>query len=144
MKPAACYLCGKFPLNESAGKNCDWVKISDYTEEGLSSLDHSSGLIYFCSDHLTAALQISNSPSTGALKNLREQFPSQDSAKENIDKIKPWWKHFLSGFNWGFKLQPTLLTQSLPSSNNVRGFHFCFTRAPLMNSIYYLLYGEAV
>lgn len=96
MKPAVCCLCGKSALDDSPNKNGDWVEFKNYQEQDSVSLSHPVGLEFFCSEHLSAALDLSNIDSEDALDKLKLIFPCKDSNINNGNHKVSWWKRFIN------------------------------------------------
>ena len=77
MKPAVCCLCGKSALDENALENGDWVEFKNYREKDSVNLTHPLDLEDFCSEHLSAALNVANENSDDALAKLKLFFSFQ-------------------------------------------------------------------
>lgn len=96
MKPAICYLCGKFSSEESAEKKGDWVEFQDYDEKYVHSLSHPQGLEYFCGEHVFAAEQLKNKKSDIALKELENLYPQSKSVERSINPKISWWQRWVN------------------------------------------------
>ncbi len=96
MKPAVCCLCGKSALDDNSNENGDWVEFKNYQEQDSSNLSHPVGLEYFCSEHLSEALNLSKINSNEALDELKLNFPCKDSNIKNESHKMTWWKRFIN------------------------------------------------
>lgn len=99
MKPAVCCMCGKSALDDSPNKNGDWIEFKNYLEQDSASLSHPVGLEYFCSEHISAALDLANMDSDDALHKLNLIISCQDSNINNGSHKVAWWKRLLKIIN---------------------------------------------
>jgi len=70
MRPAQCAICGKYSIEETGGKQGDWVEFADFLPN-TECLSHPDGLEYFCADHLNAAQALTHLTSGEAIERIR-------------------------------------------------------------------------
>lgn len=96
MKPALCVLCGKAAAHTMPPHAGDWVEFSDYQSPVAGSVDHPTGLEYFCEEHVGPAKLLAAKTSADALVELQLRYGSASGFESRDRAPVPWWRRLFS------------------------------------------------
>lgn len=96
MKPAICVLCGKSAAHIKPPNMGDWVEFVDYQLPVAGSLDHPTGLEYFCDEHVGAAKLLAMKTSADAMVELQSRYGSAPGYEYQDRPPLPWWRRLFS------------------------------------------------